>query len=49
RGQAPYHIVLTHGYTVDGKGKKMSKSLGNTIAPQDIIKKTGADILRLWV
>jgi isoleucyl-tRNA synthetase len=49
RGQAPYRIVLTHGYTVDGKGKKMSKSLGNVIAPQDIIKQTGADILRLWV
>jgi isoleucyl-tRNA synthetase len=49
RGQAPYRIVLTHGYTVDGKGKKMSKSLGNVVSPQDIIKKTGADILRLWV
>jgi isoleucyl-tRNA synthetase len=49
RGTAPYRTVLTHGYTVDGQGKKMSKSLGNVIAPQDVIKKTGADILRLWV
>ena len=49
RGQAPYRTVLTHGYTVDGSGKKMSKSLGNVVAPQDIIGKTGADILRLWV
>jgi isoleucyl-tRNA synthetase len=49
RGKAPYKTVLTHGFTVDGKGKKMSKSLGNVVAPQDIIKQTGAEILRLWV
>ncbi len=49
RGHAPYKTVLTHGYAVDGKGKKMSKSQGNVVAPQDVIKKTGADILRLWV
>jgi isoleucyl-tRNA synthetase len=49
RGRAPYLEVLTHGYVVDGSGKKMSKSLGNTIDPDDIIKKYGADILRLWV
>ncbi|GAB4388107.1 MAG: isoleucine--tRNA ligase [Thermodesulfovibrionales bacterium] len=48
-GSAPYRTVLTHGFTVDGRGKKMSKSLGNVIAPQDIIKATGAEILRLWV
>jgi len=47
-GFAPYESVLTHGFTMDKKGFKMSKSLGNTIAPQDIIKKFGADILRLW-
>ena len=49
RGQAPYRSVLTHGFAVDGEGKKMSKSLGNIIAPQDVIKKYGAEILRLWV
>ncbi len=49
RGRAPYDAVLTHGFTMDGEGKKMSKSLGNTVAPQDIIKQYGADILRLWV
>lgn len=49
RGRAPYRTVLTHGYTVDGKGKKMSKSVGNVVSPQDLIKKSGADILRLWV
>ncbi|WDR06610.1 isoleucine--tRNA ligase [Devosia rhodophyticola] len=49
RGRAPYDAVLTHGFTMDGNGKKMSKSLGNTVAPQDIIKQYGADILRLWV
>ena len=49
RGQAPYRSVLTHGFAVDGAGKKMSKSLGNIIAPQDVIKKYGAEILRLWV
>lgn len=45
----PYKTVLTHGYVVDGKGHKMSKSLGNTIAPSDVVKNLGADILRLWV
>jgi isoleucyl-tRNA synthetase len=48
RGSAPYRTVLTHGFVVDGKGKKMSKSLGNVIAPQEIIRSTGAEILRLW-
>jgi isoleucyl-tRNA synthetase len=48
-GHAPYDSVLTHGFTMDGEGRKMSKSLGNTVAPQDIIKQYGADILRLWV
>ena len=48
-GQAPYKQVLSHGFTLDGEGQKMSKSLGNTIAPQDIMKQYGADILRLWV
>jgi len=47
-GHAPYKEVLTHGYVVDGEGHKMSKSIGNTIAPQDIIKQYGADIVRLW-
>ncbi len=47
-GVAPYESVLTHGFTMDAKGYKMSKSLGNTISPQDIIKQYGADILRLW-
>jgi isoleucyl-tRNA synthetase len=49
RGRAPYESVLTHGFALDGKGRKMSKSLGNVIAPQEIIKKFGAEILRLWV
>lgn len=49
RGAAPYKSVLTHGFVVDGQGRKMSKSLGNTIAPQDVINKYGAEILRLWV
>ncbi|MDI6602194.1 MAG: isoleucine--tRNA ligase [Thermoanaerobacteraceae bacterium] len=49
RGQAPYRSVLTHGFVVDGEGRKMSKSLGNGIDPNDIIKKYGAEILRLWV
>ncbi len=49
RGQAPYQAVLTHGFVVDGKGKKMSKSLGNVIYPEEVIKKWGAEILRLWV
>ncbi len=48
-GRAPYRAVLTHGFTVDTQGRKMSKSLGNGIEPQDVIKKLGADILRLWV
>ncbi|MEA3360141.1 MAG: isoleucine--tRNA ligase [Thermodesulfobacteriota bacterium] len=49
RDQAPFKSVLTHGFVVDGKGKKMSKSLGNVIAPEEIINKHGAEILRLWV
>jgi isoleucyl-tRNA synthetase len=49
RRRAPYAAVLTHGFTVDGDGRKMSKSLGNVIAPQEIIDRYGADILRLWV
>ena len=48
-GRAPYRGVLTHGFTLDEKGNKMSKSLGNTIAPEDVTKQYGADILRLWV
>jgi isoleucyl-tRNA synthetase len=48
-GHAPYREVLTHGFTVDGKGQKMSKSVGNVIAPQQVTNKLGADILRLWV
>ncbi len=48
-GRAPYRNVVTHGFTLDEKGNKMSKSLGNTIAPEDVIKQYGADILRLWV
>ncbi|HBC33196.1 MAG TPA: isoleucine--tRNA ligase, partial [Marinobacter adhaerens] len=48
-GVAPYRQVLTHGFTVDGKGHKMSKSLGNVIAPQEVMNELGADILRLWV
>ena len=49
RGTSPYRTVLTHGFVVDGSGKKMSKSLGNVVAPQEIIKTSGAEILRLWV
>ena len=49
RGRAPYESVLTHGFVVDGKGRKMSKSLGNAMSPDDILKKYGVDILRLWV
>lgn len=49
KGGAPYKTVLTHGFVVDGEGKKMSKSLGNTILPEQIINQYGADILRLWV
>jgi isoleucyl-tRNA synthetase len=49
RGRAPYDAVLTHGFVLDEKGQKMSKSLGNVVAPQSVIKDAGADILRLWV
>jgi isoleucyl-tRNA synthetase len=49
RGTAPYRSVLTHGFVLDGAGRKMSKSLGNVTAPEDVIKKFGADVLRLWV
>ena len=49
RGKAPYKNILCHGFVVDGKGQKMSKSLGNVIAPEEVIKKYGSDILRLWV
>ena len=49
KGRAPYRGVLTHGFTLDEKGMKMSKSLGNTVAPEDVTKQYGADILRLWV
>ena len=49
RGRAPYDAVLTHGFVVDGEGRKMSKSLGNVIAPQQVNERYGADILRLWV
>jgi isoleucyl-tRNA synthetase len=47
--RAPYDAVLTHGFVLDGQGKKMSKSAGNVVAPQDVIKQSGAEILRLWV
>ena len=49
RGTSPYKTVLTHGFVVDGSGRKMSKSVGNVVAPEDIIKKFGAEVLRLWV
>ena len=49
QGRAPYRGVLTHGFTLDEKGNKMSKSVGNTVAPETVIKQYGADILRLWV
>jgi isoleucyl-tRNA synthetase len=49
RGKAPYKAVLTHGFVLDGDGRKMSKSVGNVMAPQKVIKQYGADILRLWV
>ncbi|SNS99749.1 isoleucine--tRNA ligase [Antarctobacter heliothermus] len=49
KGRAPYRGVLTHGFTLDAKGNKMSKSLGNTVSPDDVTKQYGADILRLWV
>ncbi len=48
RGAAPYRTVLTHGWTVDGEGRQMHKSLGNGISPEDIVKKYGADLVRLW-
>ncbi len=49
RGRAPFDIVLTHGFTLDENGRPMSKSVGNTVKPQNVIKDSGADILRLWV
>lgn len=49
KGHAPYRQVLTHGFTVDGNGRKMSKSVGNVVSPQQVMNKLGADILRLWV
>jgi isoleucyl-tRNA synthetase len=49
RGRPPYDVVLTHGFVLDEDGRKMSKSLGNVVAPQEVIKQSGADILRLWV
>jgi isoleucyl-tRNA synthetase len=49
RGRAPYEAVLTHGFVLDEEGRKQSKSLGNVIAPQDVMRQSGADILRLWV
>ena len=49
RGRAPFEVVLTHGFVLDESGRKMSKSMGNVTAPQDIIERNGADILRLWV
>ena len=48
RGRPPYEAVLTHGFVVDGEGRKMSKSVGNTVAPEDVIAKHGAEVLRLW-
>ncbi len=49
RGRAPYEAVLTHGFTLDEQGRKMSKSLGNVVSPQEVMKQYGADILRIWV
>jgi isoleucyl-tRNA synthetase len=49
RGRAPYDVVLTHGFVLDEQGRKMSKSTGNVTAPQDVMKQSGADILRMWV
>ena len=49
RGRAPFDAVLTHGFVLDEQGRKMSKSLGNVVAPQEVMKQYGADILRLWV
>ena len=48
-GTSPYKSVLTHGFVIDDKGKKMSKSLGNVISPKQVIEKYGADVLRIWV
>ena len=48
-GRAPYRNVVTHGFTLDAKGMKMSKSIGNTIVPEEVVRQYGADILRLWV
>ena len=48
-GRAPYRAVVTHGFTLDAKGQKMSKSVGNTVAPEEVVRQYGADILRLWV
>ena len=48
RGRAPFEAVLTHGFVVDEDGRKMSKSMGNVVAPQDVIRQSGAEILRLW-
>ena len=48
RGKAPFKSILSHGFVVDGKGMKMSKSMGNVISPEDILKNYGADILRVW-
>lgn len=48
KGIAPYKQVLTHGFVTDGQGRKMSKSLGNGVSPEDVANKFGADILRLW-
>ena len=48
-GKAPFESILSHGFVVDGKGMKMSKSAGNVILPEEILKKYGADILRVWV
>ena len=49
RGQTPYKFLLSHGFVMDGEGKKMSKSLGNVIVPDQVVKQKGADIARLWV
>ncbi|MCL1875547.1 MAG: isoleucine--tRNA ligase [Synergistaceae bacterium] len=49
RGRAPYNEILTHGFTMDGEGRKMSKSVGNVVAPQEVIDEFGADVMRLWV
>jgi isoleucyl-tRNA synthetase len=49
RGVAPYKGLLTHGFTVDAQGRKMSKSMGNVVAPQKVVNSLGADVLRLWV